>query len=76
MRLLQVSLLATTLTFASCSQFPVGRSEIKFKNAVDPSNELGFKSEALKDMVEKAKSIGGKASEFLASDLFIKANDA
>ena len=42
----------------------------------DPSLEMGFKSDDLKEMVAKAKSIGGKAAEFLATDLFIKGNDA
>lgn len=46
------------------------------KKTVDPSAELGFKSNDLKDMVAKAKSLGGKAAEYLASDLFIKGNDA
>lgn len=38
--------------------------------------ELGFKSDALKDMVTKARALGGRAAEFLATDLFIKGNDA
>ena len=76
MRLLKISLLATTFSLAACSQFPVGHKAIEFKDAADPAVELGFKADAIKEMVEKAKMIGGKASEFLATDLFVKGNDA
>jgi tetratricopeptide (TPR) repeat protein len=76
MRLLKISLLATTFSLVACSQLPTEHRSIDFKKVTDPAIELGFKSDALKDMVAKAKSIGGRASEFLATDLFIKGNDA
>jgi tetratricopeptide (TPR) repeat protein len=44
--------------------------------AFNPSAELGIKGEQLKDMVESAKVVGGRAPEYLATDLFIKGNDA
>jgi tetratricopeptide (TPR) repeat protein len=76
MRLLKISVLATTLSLVSCSQFSTKYNSIEFKKMGDPAEELGFKSDDLKDMVAKAKSLGGKASEFLATDLFLKGNDA
>lgn len=75
MRFLKNTLLLSSLTFVACAQFPA-TSPVKVKKMKDPAVELGFKSDDLKDMVTKAKAIGGRASEFLASDLFIKANDA
>lgn len=77
MRTLKFSLLAILLTVISCSQmtyFPKGEAykEIKF----NPTAELGIKNGELKEMVESALKVGGKAPEFLATDLFIKGNDA
>ena len=76
MRLLKISVLATTFSLVACSQLPIAHQSFEVKKVADPAVELGFKSDALKDMVAKAKSIGGKASEYLATDLFIKGNDA
>ena len=76
MRLLKISLLATILSLVACSQLPTEKSSLVIGKAEDPAVEMGFKSDQLKDMVVKAKTIGGKASEFLATDLFIKGNDA
>ncbi|MGZ3787293.1 MAG: tetratricopeptide repeat protein [Bacteriovorax sp.] len=77
MHLLKLSMLATTFSLMACSQLPVAEHpSLVIKKATDPAVELGIKSDELKDMVAKAKSLGGKASEFLATDLFIKANDA
>ena len=77
MRLLQIPLFATIFTLTSCSQFPTETHQVMaVKKMGDPAFEMGFKSEELKDMVNKAKLIGGKASEYLATDLFIKGNDA
>nr|BDT29799.1 tetratricopeptide repeat protein [Bacteriovorax sp. HI3] len=77
MRTLRFSLLAILLTFISCSQMtysPKGEAykEIKF----NPTAELGIKNGDLKEMVESALKVGGKAPEYLATDLFIKGNDA
>jgi tetratricopeptide (TPR) repeat protein len=52
-------------------QHPVVSSKI-----ADPASELGIKSDDLKEMVEKAIAVGGRATEFLATDLYIKGNDA
>ena len=46
--------------------------EIKF----NPTAELGIKGNELKDQVESALKSGGSAPEYLATDLFIKGNDA
>lgn len=59
----------------ACAQFPAS-SPMKVTKMKDPAVELGIKSNELKEMVAKAKAIGGRASEFLATDLFVKANDA
>ncbi len=60
-----------------CSEFAVdNHASINVPKATDPYSEIGFKSDDLKEMVAKAKSLGGRASEFLATDLFIKGNDA
>jgi tetratricopeptide (TPR) repeat protein len=76
MRLLKTSLLATTLSLVACSQLPNEFSSSKYQKVLDPAIELGFKGDDLKEMVARAKSSGNKAQEFLASDLFIKGNDA
>ena len=76
MRLLKFSLVAVTFSLVSCSQLTVDQHSSEYKKTGDPAVELGFQADSLKEMVEKAKSIGGKASEYLASDLFIKGNDA
>lgn len=77
MRFFKYSLLVSSISLVACSQFPsTEHTPLVVKKATDPAVELGIKSDNLKEMVEKAKSIGGKASEFLATDLFVKANDA
>lgn len=43
---------------------------------VNPNKDLGINSNTLKDQVEIALKVGGRAPEYLASDLFIKGNDA
>jgi tetratricopeptide (TPR) repeat protein len=65
-----------TCGLMACSQQPIHKSALVTNKIADPAVELGIKSDELKEMVEKAKSLGGKASEFLATDLFIKGNDA
>jgi tetratricopeptide (TPR) repeat protein len=50
-------------------------TEIKVSN-FNPNAELGIKGNELKDKIESAKKAGPKAIEYLATDLFIKANDA
>lgn len=76
MRFLKSLLLATPFTLVACSQLPVERNSLAVKKFEEPAITLGFKSNDLKEMVAKAKSLGGRASEYLASDLFIKGNDA
>lgn len=76
MRLFKFSLFATTFAFIACSQLPVNQSPLVISKLADPAVEMGFKSDDLKDMVAKAKTIGGRAPEYLATDLFIKGNDA
>jgi len=75
MRFLKNTLILSTFTLVACAQFP-SSSPVQVKKMKDPAVELGIKSSELKDMVAKAKAIGGRASEFLATDLFVKANDA
>lgn len=77
MRTLKFSLLSILLTFISCSQMtfsPKGEAykEIKF----NPTAELKIDGADLKEKVASALKAGGKAPEFLATDLFIKGNDA
>ena len=45
-------------------------------NVFNPTTELGIKGEDVKGMIESALKSGTKASEYLATDLFIKGNDA
>ena len=79
MRILKFSLLSILLTIMSCSQMPIGE-----KNASDapkvigfnPNAELGITGKELKEQVASALKSGGKAPEYLATDLFIKGNDA
>lgn len=76
MRFFKVYFLGLALFFVACSQLPIESQSGKFKKIDDPAISLGFKSENLKDMVAKAKSIGGAAAQYLATDLYIKGNDA
>ncbi len=79
MRILKFSLLSILLTFISCSQMPIGEKHASDAPKVigfNPNAELGIKGEELKDMIASAIKVGGKAPEYLATDLFIKANDA
>lgn len=76
MRLLKYLLVATLFILSACSQLPAKRSSLIVSKMADPAVELGFKGNDLKDMVAKAKALGGRASQFLATDLFIKGNDA
>ena len=76
MSLIKISILTTALSLVACSHLPPEQHLLEVKTVADPAVELGFKSDELKDMVLKAKSIGGRAAEFLATDLFIKGNDA
>lgn len=76
MHFLKFPLLVLSLFFVACSQIPTEQRSFVISKATDPATELGFKNDDLKTMVEKARELGGKASEFLATDLFIKANDA
>ena len=76
MRILKYSLLITTCTLFACSQLPSNNQSLATMKVIEPIVELGIKSNELKSMVEKAKSLGGRASEYLATDLFIKGNDA
>ncbi len=77
MRIFKFSLLSILTLLISCSQMPVSHhnSTAKVKE-FNPGAELGIKGAELKEMVESAIKAGPKAAEFLATDLFIKANDA
>ena len=55
----------------SCSEIAVKKHVV-----IDPKKELGLTGNNISEQVEQAKKIGGKTAEFLATDLFIKANDA
>jgi len=76
MSLIKISVMTTALSLVACSHLPQEQHLLEVKRVADPAVELGFKSDELKDMVGKAKAIGGRAAEFLATDLFIKGNDA
>lgn len=76
MRLLKYLPVATLFILSACSQLPAKRSSLIVSKMADPAVELGFKANDLKEMVAKAKALGGRASQFLATDLFIKGNDA
>lgn len=77
MRILKFSLLSILLTFISCAQMSVhNKDKVTKEIAFNPTAELGIKEGELQAMVDSAKKSGGKASEFLATDLFIKGNDA
>jgi tetratricopeptide (TPR) repeat protein len=74
MRSIQLSLVLTTILASSCSHY----SSQPKTNLVsyNPKSELGIKGNEIQAMVDSALKIGGRAPEFLATDLFIKANDA
>lgn len=75
MRILKFSIYSTLLALISCAQMPP--LVVKTKSfGFNPSKELGIQGSQLQEMVDGAKKIGGKAPEFLATDLFIKGNDA
>lgn len=76
MRILKFSLLSILLTFISCAQMTVHKDVVPKAIAFNPGAELGIQGEQLQDMVESAKKAGGAAPEYLATDLFIKGNDA
>jgi len=77
MHFLKYSLLTTSLLLMGCAEFSIeNRPTTRVSKASDPYSDLGLKSEDLKAMVAKAKDLGGRALEFLTTDLFIKANDA
>lgn len=79
MSILKFSLLSILLTFISCSQMPIGEkhsSDAPKLIGFNPNAELGIKGQELKEMVASAIKVGGKAPEYLATDLFIKGNDA
>ena len=76
MRLFQSTILFMLLASVGCSQFQNHVSEFANKKITDPKKDLGIKGSDASEMVESALVSGGSAPEFLASDLFIKANDA
>lgn len=58
----------------SCSSLSVVPQKV---TEVNPSKELGLNPQiSLSEQVSRAKMLGEKASTFLATDLFLKANDA
>ena len=77
MRILKFSLLSILLTFISCAQMPVQNKVVVSKIVpFNPDAKLGIKGEVLQDRVDSAIKAGGHAPEYLASDLFLKGNDA
>ena len=76
LKFLQLSIL---LTFVSCSQMLTG--DIYTNDApkvvgFNPNAELGIIGSELKEQLASAIKSGGFAPEYLATDLFIKGNDA
>jgi tetratricopeptide (TPR) repeat protein len=67
--------LVFTMTLSACSHMEHNLTDIKSVK-IDPAKELGITKNELKEQIEEALKVGGKAPEFLASDLFIKGNDA
>jgi tetratricopeptide (TPR) repeat protein len=77
MRILKFSLLSILLTFISCAQMTMNKKTDAYKEITfSPTTELGIKGNQLQEMVESAKSAGPTSREYLATDLFIKGNDA
>jgi len=67
------------LVFASaCSTSHVinENSKKQVLNQFNPTKDFGLDLPSIASQVDQAKKIGGKAPEFLASELFIKGNDA
>lgn len=63
------------LLAVSCAHHePFVEKETTFK--VDPKKDLGLVQSNIKEQVAEALKLGGRAPEFLATDLFIKGNDA
>ena len=75
MRILKFSLCSALLVLTSCAQMPHQESQMK-SFVFNPSKDLGGEGSQLQEKVDAAKKAGGSVIEFLASDLFIKANDA
>lgn len=69
---------ASLMALCSCSQMQfreqalVKKDEFRF----NPLSELSISGNALDEMVASAKASGAKAVEFLATDFYIKGNDA
>ena len=77
MRTLQLTLVLSAFLISSCSHYSPGQTENPIKHiSFNPQAELGIKGDELRAMVDSALKVGGKAPEYLATDLFIKANDA
>ncbi|MBC7712242.1 MAG: tetratricopeptide repeat protein [Rhizobacter sp.] len=78
MRILKFSLLSILLTIISCSQMPIGKMDSDAPKVIgfNPNAELGIRGSELKEKIESAKASGPVAVEYLATDLFIKGNDA
>lgn len=61
----------------SCSQMPVTSSVDKSKTMdFNPPKILGISNGSIEDKVKSAQKAGRVASEFLATDFFLKGNDA
>lgn len=64
---------AVLISFAqSCSEIAIRHK----KNVIEPKKELGITGSDIATQVAQAKKAGGKTAEFLATELFIKGNDA
>ncbi len=75
MRVYNLSLLFTALLLGSCAQLSSQSKTTKLVS-FNPHRELGIAGPDLATMVESALKVGGRAPEYLATDLFIKGNDA
>ena len=59
--------------FQSCAEIVTKKPPLV---KLDPKSDLGISGEDMAAQVAKAKVAGGKTAEFLATELFIKGNDA
>ena len=76
MRILKWCLLPLLVLSVSCSHMQNEKVGAVKKSDFGSMAEWQIKKSDLESMVEEAKRVGGKAKDFLASDLFLKGNDA
>ena len=76
MRILKWSLAPLLIFTVSCSHLPNEKSVTATKSDFGSTAEWQIKKSDLASMVEEANRVGGKARDYLATDLFLKGNDA